>query len=428
LKKALIAAVVVLALGGILTASMTFEGEGDRKKVYATEVERREIVQTVKASGQVNPRTKVNISPHVVAKIEKLYVREGDRIEAGDPFVDLERATLEANRDTQRAQVRMSRTDVQQAEIRQSEAESQLRRIRELLPAGVASPEELENAQLALERAKADRARALQAVKQASAGLEKAEDDLAKTTLYAPLSGVVIALNAEVGEVVVSGTMNNAGSVIGTIADLSEIIAEVDVDETDIVNVDVDDPAVIKVDALPDEELEGKVIELGSSGVRKQGQEVTVFKVKVLLTSPDKRIRPGMSARAHIEVAKHADAVVIPIEAVVKRKKKEDEEGTDTGTGADEGKAKKEDAEEEDELKVVFVVDEDEVARKREVETGLSDDTHVEILAGLEGGEQVVTGPRRVLKKLEDGDSLKPTDPEEEEKKEKESEDEEEGS
>jgi HlyD family secretion protein len=222
--------------------------------------------------------------------------------------------------------------------------------------------------------------------------------------------------------------MNNAGSVIGTIADLSEIIAEVDVDETDVVHVKVDHPAIVKVDALPDEELEGKVIELGSSGVRKQGQEVTVFKVKVLLTSHDERIRPGMSARAHIEVAKHADAVVIPIEAVIKRKK--DEDGTDTDAGTDEGKAKKEnEADEEDEIKVVFVVDEDEVARRREVETGLSDDTHVEVLAGLEGGEQVVTGPRRVLKRLKDGDSLKPTDPEEEEKKrESEEEEEDEGS
>jgi HlyD family secretion protein len=324
--------------------------------------------------------------------------------------------------------VRISRTDVKQAEIRQKEAESQLGRIRELLPAGVASPEELETAQLALARAKADRARALQAVNQARSGLDKAEEDLAKTTLYAPLSGVVIALNAEVGEVVVSGTMNNAGSVIGTIADLSEVIAEVEVDETDIVHVNVDNPAIVKVDALPDEELDGKVIELGSSGVRKQGQEITVFKVKVLLTALDERIRPGMSARAHIEVAKHANAVVIPIEAVVKRKKEEDEEGDDTGAGEEVGKEKKEAEDEEDEVKVVFIVDEDEVARRREVETGLSDDTHVEILAGLEGGEQVVTGPRRVLKKLEDGDSLKPTDPEEEEKKKKESEDEEEDS
>jgi len=190
-------------------------------------------------------------------------------------------------------------------------------------------------------------------------------------------------------------------------------------------HVDVDDPAIIRVDALPDDELKGKVIELGSSGVRKQGQEITIFKVKVLLTSLDERIRPGMSARAHIEVAKHADAVVIPIEAVVKRKKEEDEEGTDDGAGADESKAKKEKDDEDDEDKVVFVVDEDEVARRREVETGLSDDTHVEILSGLEGGERVVTGPRRVLKKLEEGDSLKPTDAEEEEKK-KDSDDEEE--
>src|SRR4029078_1888273 len=147
---------------------------------------------------------------------------------------------------------------------------------------------------------------AQEGVRQARASLVKARDDLAKTVIYSPLSGRVIKLNAEEGEVVVSGTMNNPGSVIATIADLSEILAKVDVDETEVVDVAVGQSAVLKVDALPRREYHGRVVEVGSSGTRRAAQpDVHFLEVKVLLADADEALRPGMSVRAEISAATH---------------------------------------------------------------------------------------------------------------------------
>jgi HlyD family secretion protein len=225
------------------------------------------------------------------------------------------------------------------------------------------------------------------------ANLTQAQDALSKTTIYAPLTGRVIALSAEEGEVVVSGTMNNPASVIGTIADMSEILATVDVDETEIVNVKVGQPAVLKVDAVPSKEYHGKVVEVGSSGFsRPQQPDVTFFKVKILLDDPDPDLRASMSVRAEIHTAAHPDVLTVPIQAVVERRPL-GADGKATADGKDE------------EVKVVFIVEGGKV-RQRPVQTGLSDETHVELLSGVKPGEQVVTGPYRTLKDLKDGDAV----------------------
>ena len=156
--------------------------------------------------------------------------------------------------------------------------------------------------------------------------IEKTQDDLTKTTIYAPLTGRVIALSAEEGEVVVSGTMNNPASIIGIIADLSEILAEVDVDETEVAYLEIGQSATLTVDALADRVYEGKVVEIGSSGFsRPQQPDVTFFKVKVLLDEPDADLRAGMSVRAEIVTAEHEEALVVPIQVVVERLPLDDE-------------------------------------------------------------------------------------------------------
>ena len=206
----------------------------------------------------------------------------------------------------------------------------------------------------------------------------------------------MIELNAEEGEVVVSGTMNNAASVIGVVADLSEILAEVDVDETEIVYVEMGQPVTILVDALTDVEYTARVVEIGSSGFsRPQQPDVTFFKVKALLDDPDDRLRPGMSARAEIGITTHEEALVVPIQAVANRLPL-DEEG--------------ESLDDEEEIEVVFVIDENDEARQTPVETGIADATHIEILSGLEPDDTVVTGPYRTLKKLADGELVKVRD------------------
>jgi HlyD family secretion protein len=292
----------------------------------------------------------------------------------------------------------MAKTALQQAIVSAADEVVRLARAEQLATQGISSVEALEAARLRRTSADLSVEQAREAVTQGRAMLVKAEDDLRKTTIYAPLSGRVIALNAEVGEVVVSGTMNNPASVIGTIADLSEILAEIDVDETEVVHLATGQRVLLKVDAIPDREYTGRVVEIGSSGYAKPTQpDVTFFQAKVLFDAPDGSLRPGMSARAEIEVSTHTDALTVPIQAVVERKPK----------NADgQGSARKAPP-----VSVVFVVEEGK-AKSVPVKSGISDSTDVEIVEGLSGGEQVITGPYRALRKLEDGDAVRVTTPE----------------
>lgn len=397
-KRVAVGAAVAAVLALIVFASIRASGSGPQTRVYAEAAERRGITHTVTASGQIHPRIKVNISAHVIGKIEKLYVRDGDPIEAGQPFLQLERQAFLAARDDARARLGMAETELRRAEVALADQKVRLDRARRLRSEGVVSVETLESAELQFRTAELALATAREGIDQARALLEKAEDDLRKTTIWAPISGRVIALNAEEGEVVVSGTMNNPASVIGTIADTSEVLAEVDVDETEVVDVHPGLEAEIEVDAIPGVRYAGRVVEVGSSGYAKANQpDVQFFLVKILLESPDEKLRPGMSARARIRVETHDDAVVVPIQAVVERAPAGATSGEPAATRAG-GK--------EEEVPVVFVVEEGR-ARQRPVTTGLSDATHVELVSGVDAGAEVVTGPYRSLKKLRDGDRVK---------------------
>jgi HlyD family secretion protein len=397
-KRALIVAAVIAGLGLVIFASLRGRSSGKGARVYAEAAARRDISRVVKASGQIDPRLKVNISAHVVGKIQRLYVKEGDAIQAGAPFLDLERDTFVALRDAAAAQREIQRSRLRQAELALRDSEIKFERARGLRDQGIASKETFEAAELQLNSAHQGIEQAKEAVTQSAADLKKAQEDLTKTTIYAPLSGRVIALNAKEGEVVVSGTMNNPASVIGTIADLSEILVEVDVDETEVVYVEVGQTAKLLVDALPDHPYAGRVVEIGSSGFSKPAQpEVTFFKVKVLLDAPDAALRPGMSARAEILTATAKEALVIPIQAVVERKPLADKAASPPAAGGGD-----------DEVKVVFVVEQGK-ARQRPVSIGLTDETSAEVKDGLADAAMVVNGPYRVLKKLKDGDAVKVT-------------------
>jgi HlyD family secretion protein len=392
-KKILIGVAVAIALGAVLFFSLRGQKGKKGARVYAEPAERRAISRIIKESGRIDPRVKVNISAHVIGKIERLYVEEGDRVEAGMPFLELEKEAFVAARDRARAEVAITLSRERQAEVDLADAGVKLKRMQRLSEEQIASPEQLEAAELGQRSAELRLEQASEAVRQARASLEKAQDDLAKTTIYAPLSGRVIQLSAEEGEVVVSGTMNNPASIIGIIADLSEILAEIDVDETAVAFLEVGQRATLTVDALAERVYGGSVVEIGSSGFnRPQQPDVTFFKVKVLLDEPDVDLRAGMSVRAEITTAEHEDALVVPIQAVVERLPR-DEEG--------------EELEDEEEVKVAFVIEEGDSVRQQPVETGLSDTTRVEILQGVEEGDRVVTGPYRSLKELEHGDPVR---------------------
>jgi HlyD family secretion protein len=397
-KRILIAAVVLGLLGVVVFASLRNARSEKGTRVYVEPVAQRDIGRLVKASGEIDPRVKVNISAHVVGKIERLYVKEGDAIRKGQPFLDLEKESFTAARDQWAASLRKSQTEVRQAEVNLADARNKLARTRRLSQEGILSAEQLEDAVLAEANAKLRLEDSRESVLQARANLEKVRDELAKTTIYSPLTGRVIKLNAEEGEVVVSGTMNNAGSVIGEIADLSEILANVDVDETEVVLVKPGQQAIIKVDALPNKEYHGHVSEVGSKGFSRPAQpDVTFFDVEILLDDPDEDLRPGMSVRAEINTAVHPRALVVPIQAVVERDVK------DPKTGATE------------ESDVVYVLEKGKAVQRR-VKTGISDETRVELLTGVKAGEQVITGPYRSLRDLEQGEAVKITSPDEDRK------------
>jgi HlyD family secretion protein len=400
LKKIIIGALVLLALGAIVVVSVRGARGKKGTRVYVEAARQQALGQLVKASGEIDPRVKVNISAHVIAKIERLFVEEGDRIEKGQPFLELEKENFVAERDRWAAQLRRAQTDVRQAEVSLADARLKLERARKLQGEGIITNEQLESAQLTATSAELRLQDSREAVEQAQANLVKARDDLGKTTLYAPISGRVVQLNAEEGEVVVSGTMNNAASVIGTIADLSEILANVDVDETEIVEVRPGQRATVRVDALRNRVYHGRVVEIGSSGFNKPAQpDVTFFNVEILLDDPTEDLRPGMSLRAEIETRPPASTLVVPIQAVVQREAREAEKP--------EG--------EDEEISVVFVAENGKAVR-RQVRTGISDETHVEILGGLKTGEKVVTGPYRSLRDLEGGEAVQVTTPEEDRK------------
>src|SRR5215472_10360923 len=226
MKRTLIVIAGLLVLGGVLVASMRAGRAKKGVRVYAEAAARRDVQQVVKATGDIEPRVKVNISAHVVAKIEKLFVNEGDWVEKGKALLRLEQNVFVADRDQWAAQLRSAETAVRKQEVALADAGSKLHRAERLYAGGFFTAEQLENAQLAERSARLQLEEARDLVSQDRANLKRAETDLGKTVLYAPISGQVIALTAKEGEVVVSGTMNNPASVIGTLADMSEVLAE----------------------------------------------------------------------------------------------------------------------------------------------------------------------------------------------------------
>lgn len=414
-KKMIIGAAIGLVVVIIVVLNITRSSEKSLT-VQAEKVHRGSIASTVSAAGKIQPETEVDISANVSGKIVRLGVKEGDAVEQGQFLVQLDRNRYQALVDQAQAQLASARA-------RLVEAQAEYRRVKQLYDASLASEADLEAvaARKDVEEANYNASKAY---------LEKAQDDLSKTTITAPMSGTVSQLNSEAGEVVL-GTEQFSGTVIMTIADLSRMEAEADVDETDIVDVNISQPASIEVDALPDSVLKGEVTEIASSAYtlgRGTQEEVTNFKVKVAILDRVTTLRPGMSATVDIETASHQDVLYVPIQSVVLRapesEKKEDreeeaetmetsaaEEETVTVSQQDEEPSKGEEEEEEKLIEVVFVV-RDDIAVMVPVETGISSDTDTEIVSGLEGGEMVVTGSYRALRDLQDGQKVEVENPE----------------
>jgi len=400
-KKVIIILGVVIVVAIIVVANILKSGE-KAYKVQAEKVKKDDIISIVTANGQMTPETDVKISAYVPSKIVRLPVKEGDMVKKGDLLVQLDETEYKAAVNQAKAQLSSAQANLEQAKLVYD-------RQKGLFEKKLTSKEQYDASSTLLHQAQAQS-------DQGAANLEQAEYNLSKTTITSPIDGMVTALNAKLGEIVMIGTMNNPGTVIMTISDMSETQAEVEVDETDVASVKVDQEAKIKIDAFPDTVFNGKVTEIGHtariSGFGTQDQ-VTNFLVKVMLMDSLLDIRPGMSASVEITTNSRPNVLNIPIQAVVMREEKSDtlkekEKKKEKGTlaSADSSKTKNEKKKKGKEVEGVFVI-KDGRAKFVKVKTGIADQQNIEIVSGLNENDQVITGTYQILRTLKDGDKVK---------------------
>jgi len=398
MRKILIGIAVIAVLALIVWASLR-DSRPRGTEVEVQAAEHRTISSRVKATGEITPEKKVEVSAKVVGEIINLPVVEGQVVVAGQLLLEIERDLYEAARDQARAAVRQAEVSVRRQEVQLADANRNLRRVQELIADGLVSEQALDAAQLAVDTAEVEIEAQSHSVEQYRSGLKRAEDDLARTTIRSPMDGIIIQLNAEQGETVVPGSTNLPGSVILIVADMSRLLAEVEVSEVDVVDVALGQEAEVNVDALGEDPLMGRVVEIATSGRKDPALGTIRFTVKVALDDREPALRPTMTARVDILTATREDALTAPIQAVVKRKL--DGDGKEVRGSAAKGI---------EETEVVYLI-EDDKAVARGVETGVSDDLYVEITDGLDDGTEVIAGPYRTLKALKDGDPVRTEKP-----------------
>jgi HlyD family secretion protein len=407
LQKSLIAVGAVAVVAAIVASSVLSKPKAKGEEVYMAKVATRDLASFVSATGRIEARTKVNIQSSVIGEILQLPVKEGDAVKTGDLLVQIDQERYRTDVDRLQSAVRMQKIAIEQAEVSLANSERKHSRNQSLHgDSGLVSTEALELSELDLRSRTIDVRSLKEQVQQAEASLARARDDLSKTTIRSPMDGTVTKLNAEKGEITLTGTMNNPGTVLMIVSDMGEILATVDVDETRVTQLSLGQTARVVVDAVGEAKpYSGKVVEIAGSAVQRPGQQTQVFEVKVALDTVDAQLRPGMTAKARIETQTAKNVVTVPIQAVMLRPVKEIADAAASGAKKTD-EAKKDDGQAGETKECVFVVD-DGKARLRAVKSGISDETSVAVLEGLKDGETVVTGPYRGLRDLKDGDAVK---------------------
>jgi len=417
LQKGLIAAGVVVVVGGIIAASVLSKPKAKGEEVYMAKAAVKDLASFVSATGRIEARMKVNIQSSVIGEIRELPVKEGDLVKKGDLLVQIDPERYRTEVDRLQSAVRMQKIAIEQAEVSLANSQRRFRRNESLRgDSGLVSQEAYETSELDYNSRSIDVRSLKEQVAQAEASLARARDDLSKTTIRSPMDGTVTKLNAEKGEITLTGTMNNPGTVIMIVSDMGEILATVDVDETRVTQVQLGQTARVVVDAVGEvKPYAGKVVEIAGSAVQRTGQQTQVFEVKIALDTVDAQLRPGMTAKARVETQTAKDVVSVPIQAVMLRPAADIAKALAGGTGSKddakkpEVKAKdvKADGAKTGETKECVFVVEGGKAKLRLVKSGISDETSVAILEGVKDGETVVTGPYRSLRDLKHGDAVK---------------------
>jgi HlyD family secretion protein len=393
-------------LGGvILLIIIAAIVSGRKEKVITVQTEtaqKRNITQVVSGTGVIQPETKVDISAEVSGEIVDLPVKEGDTVKAGQLVVRIRADQYGSRLQQQRASVNYAQTQVEVAQNNLKKAELEYQRLQQLFNSGLISQSDLDNARIAHEVAQSQLKSAKANVRQNYAIFQQSSQELSKTTIRAPMSGVVTQLNSELGEKVV-GTQMMAGTSIMTISDLSSMEADIEISENDISLVKIGDTAAIDVDAYPDRTITGIVFEISntakSKGVGTQ-EEIINFVVKIRIIDKEIALKPGMSCNADIRVKSKFDVVSIPIQSITARdefKSEEEEKADDEMKRVSEENLRKKIKPKE----IIFVVEQGDPRKVKivTVKTGISDDRFIEITEGLEPGMEVVKGPYKAISK-----------------------------
>lgn len=432
-KKIVVGIVIVLALGAIAFANIKFKREAG-VTVNTENIKKRRLEAIVSASGKIQPKRDVNISADTMGRVTDLAVNEGDRVSKGQFLLQIDPRNLRTAVQRTEASLAAARSTMQQLQLGLESSRASLKlaqdnynRQQQLWKGGLTTRETLERAENELKMRQADLNAQEQNVKtqqlrmqQESATAESARFDLSKVRIESPIAGIVTRRNIEEGETVVIGTMNNAGTVLLTIADMSVIQAEVDVDETDIPNLRLGQPAKITIDAMPGQSFTGKVTEIGNSPITATGQaastSATNFKVVVTLDKEIPEVRPGFTCTAEITTAVRENAVAVPIQATTVREMIIDDKGAIVRPPAGEKQKRRPTGvaqaaelpagQTRKELEGVFVV-KDGKSVFTPIKTGIAGEKYFEVLDGLKDGDAVVIGPFASVRELADGAEVK---------------------
>jgi HlyD family secretion protein len=441
-KKALIILVVVLIGAAVVGANFYFKRQtGVSVNVEALRM--RDLESLVSASGKIQPKAKVDISANTTGRVSRLAVEEGERVKKGQFLLEIDPRSLEGQLQRGEAAVAGARsslqgamTNVEQARALLDLARQTLKRQQELWKDGLTTRQELERAENDVAVREADlKARQQdietrqQQIRQEQAQLATTQYNLNQVILTSPMDGLVTRRNIEQGETAVFGTMNNPGTVLLTIADMSMLEAEVEVDETDIPNVSLGQLAKVTIDAIPDRSFRGHVTEIGNSPIQTTGQntgttqqrQATNFKVVVTVDEPVPDVRPGFTCTAEITTATRKNVLSVPIQSLTVREMLYDDKGTlvhepppqkrrgvveptvSASTEPPPGHSRKE-------VEGVFTLT-DGRAVFTPIKTGIAGEKYFEVTSGVKAGDQVITGPFASVRELADGEEVKLTPP-----------------
>jgi len=444
-KKIALAAGIAVAIAAI-TGTASYYSRKGVVTVQTGKVQRLDLTSIVSASGEIKPKTYVNIGANAFGKITRLYVKEGDRVKKGQLLAQLENVQSTADVNATQASLEVGQTDAVAAEAALNTSVADLNRAKSdaqraqldwdraqgLFKEALIAKSEydmrkaafetadagLAQAQARVAQAKAQKDSAGRRISQIRANLTHAADVLQKTTYAAPFDGMITNLPVREGETVVIGIQNSPGSTLMTIAEMSVLTAEVKVDETDIVNVRLGQPAEVSIDAMPKRPFKAVVSEIGNNAiVRSTGvstsqqtsasQEAKDFKVVVTLQNPPDDLRPGLTATAKITTAARGNALSVPIQALTVRTqsdlepRRDDKGAVQAATPQSQPKDKA-----KEEIQGVFVIRNGK-GEFVPVQTGIAGVADIEVLSGLKEGDEIVTGSYKVLRTMKPGTSIK---------------------